>query len=76
MQQSRKRGRDDEGNGLLGFLQDSALIEVVDESDLEEDVAPLKVSKLKGMICPPAPTGDADDNCFRSTALPRYCVAN
>ncbi|CAM9327644.1 unnamed protein product, partial [Ectocarpus sp. 6 AP-2014] len=40
--QSRKRGRDDEGNGILGFLQDSALIEVVDDSDLEEDVAPLK----------------------------------
>eukprot|EP00903_Cladosiphon_okamuranus_P008912 g8531.t1 len=35
--ESKKRGRADEGQGLLGFLQDSAFVDVVKVQDLDEE---------------------------------------
>eukprot|EP00903_Cladosiphon_okamuranus_P010103 g9568.t1 len=37
VRQSKKRGLADEGKGLLGFLQDSACVEVVKVEDLDEE---------------------------------------
>lgn len=71
VQPSRKRGRADEDDELVGFLQDSQFAEVEEVEDLEAN-EPLDVNTVqrKGWSTP-----DVDDGCFRLTAPPG-CTAN
>lgn len=58
---------------MLGFLEDAAFVDSVKVEDLCEE-EPLNVSTTVQRKGRSAPVGDADDGCFRLTALPD-CMA-